>query len=195
MQSAILEKIEKESKKTIDGEPEVLYILAEIRKYIEEYEPSNKNYYSNLYFFCNWTLHVTLTYPPTKRYLKKLEDKLDGLESKSFKEIAKDFINTNGSFYLLVDLRRELGIFLDSHSLPNIVTEDDTSWYRFAFYLLEILKDCPLINEDGKLFKFSFEESEGQICFRLKIKNKKGSVKVLLKKETKKMREALKFLT
>lgn len=189
MQAAILEKLEIELNKTIINEPQVLYILAEIRKYIEEYEPSNRNNYLNLYFFCNWVLHIKMSRSHSKEYLQELEDRLGDVNSKSIKDITKDFVDKNGSFYLFIDLKNELEMFIKLHTLPNKIVKNDNNWYRFVYYLFQILKDCSVFNDQGKIVQFSFEEKDKQICFRLR--KERGSAVAILKDETKKIRKAL----
>ncbi len=51
MKAAILDKITRELNNDIDTEPKVLYLLAEIRKYIDGYSQEEKNKYPNLKIF------------------------------------------------------------------------------------------------------------------------------------------------
>ncbi len=189
MQSAILEKLTKELGKPISDEPQVLYILAEIRKYIDEYEHDKIKDYQNLYFFCNWVLHIEMNYPHSQKYLQKLEDKLGDINSKNIKDITKDFVDRNGSFYLFMDLKTELSIFISLNTLPNKIVKNNDNWNRFVYFLFQILKDCSVYNNQGKIVKFSFEEKDRQICFRLS--KKKGSAVAILKDETRKIKKVL----
>lgn len=185
MQSAILTKLEDELNQSIDSERQTLYILAEVRKYIEEYEKHNSAQYENLYFFCNWVLHVRMDLPRSQKYLQKLENNLGSLDKMNVKDIAKTFYRKNGSFYLFEDLRRELKLFINNHSLPSELVEKDSSWYKFIFHLVNILMDCALVNKKGLIEKFTFEKKDGIFNFRLRVRGFSGSVKVPLKVEMK----------
>lgn len=193
MQIAIIDKLCKELNKPIKEESQVLYILAEIRKYIEEYDSSNAYKYKNLYFFCNWMLHITMDLPRSQQYLQKLENNLCNIRLKSEKEIAKDFYAKNKSFCLLKDLRSELNQFFKFNSLPNELVRNDNDWYRFIYYFLQILMDCSVVNINGKITKFSFERKDNIFSFRLNIKGFKGSIRVPLKSITQKIQFVINF--
>jgi hypothetical protein len=63
-QSSILPKLERELSKPIRSERQVVYILAEIRKYIEHEAEGRKVHLMRLNFFCNWALHVDMYRDP-----------------------------------------------------------------------------------------------------------------------------------
>lgn len=173
----ILDKLRNQILQDISNECQVLYILAEIRKYLDSNNTSNSKY-SNLYFYCNWVLHIKMDRTPAKVILKRFETYID--KNKDLKEISKIFIKKEADFYLLTSLRRELKDFFRENNLPNQLLVDK-NWSKFKQLLIEILKDCPLINNNGKINKFSFVQGpDKQIRFRVNIKGK-GSFKITLK--------------
>jgi hypothetical protein len=184
MRAAILAKINKELDDGIDTEPKVLYLLAEIRKYIDRSNEREKRKYPNLYFYCNWVLHVQMDRTPAKRILERFESVLS--DTKDLKEISKIIMSQEKDFYSFVSLREELQTFFEKNSLPTTLTENGATWFKFKKLLVEILTDCPLVNEGRKISKFAYEKGEDeQIRFRVVVNEirRLGSFKVTLKEK------------
>src|SRR5437879_2559527 len=59
-QPEILKKLERELSLPIRSERQVVYVLAEIRKYIEHEAAGRNSHLIVLNFFCNWALHVDM---------------------------------------------------------------------------------------------------------------------------------------
>ena len=181
MKATILNKISKELNNGIDTEPKVLYLLAEIRKYLEECNQAEKDKYTNLYFYCNWALHIKLTGSSAIEILNRFESIF--LDINNLEEISNIFKKKERNFYLLVDLKKELQSFLEVNGLPTKLLESGNKWFKFKKLLVEILMDCPLLNTGGRVSKFSYERGDDtQIRFRVKIK-KLGSFKITLKEK------------
>lgn len=181
MKETILEKINLELSNGIDTEPKALYLLAETRKYIDRCSKEEKDKYPNLYFYCNWVLHIKMDRSPAQKILKRFNllftdiDKLDLMSNL--------FIKREKNFYFFIDLRRELLNFLEMNNLPIKLLKNNLSWFRFKKLLVEILMDCPLVNNKGKVKEFLYERGEDkQIRFRIKLKNL-GSFKIILKEK------------
>lgn len=184
MKSEIIEKLSRELDKDIDSEPKVLYFLAEIRKCIDGYDQANRNQYPNLYFYCNWVLHIRMDRTPAEKLLNRFESVLSN--SKDLKTISRNFIKQEKDFYTFVNLKKELEVFLRTNGLPTGLVESGGRWFKFKKLLVGILADCPLVNESGKVSKFSYETGEDdQIRFRVGIRQTKriGSFKVTLKEK------------
>lgn len=181
MKVAILDKISKELNNGIDTEPKALYLLAEIRKYIDEYNHEEESRYSNLYFYCDWVLHIEMDRAPAKSILNRFESIFSGIND--LKETSNTFKKQEKDFYYFVDLKEELRSFLKINNLPTELIENSNKWFRFKKLLVEILMDCPLVNERGRVSKFSYERGDDEkIRFRVKIKNL-GSFKITLKEK------------
>jgi len=181
MKVAILHKIYQELSSGINTEPKVLYLLAEIRKYIDRCSEKEKNKYPNLYFYCNWVLHSDMDRTPAKTILNRFESNILGFSD--LEEISNIFKKQEKDFYSFVDLKGELQSFLEVNDLPVELVKSGNRWFKFKKLLVEILMDCPLINDRGRVSKFSYERgNDEQIRFRVKIK-KLGSFKITLKEK------------
>lgn len=66
MKNQIIGKINKEVSKNISTEPQVLYMLAQTRKVLKDYDKSFANY-PVLSFFCDWSLHSQMDRSDTKK--------------------------------------------------------------------------------------------------------------------------------
>ena len=59
-QHSIIEKLHNELKLPLKRESQVLYLMAEIRKYLEHEKENGTNDFPELEFFCNWALHTKI---------------------------------------------------------------------------------------------------------------------------------------
>lgn len=181
MKAVILDKISRELSIGINTEPKALYLLAEIRKYLEGCNQREKNKYPNLYFYCNWVLHIKLSGSSAIKILNRFESIFSGIND--LKEISNTFKKQEKDFYIFVDLKEELRSFLKANGLQTELLENGNRWFKFKKLLVEILMDCPLVNEGGRVSRFSYERgADEQIRFRVRIK-KLGSFKITLKEK------------
>jgi len=174
MEEEIIRKLKEQLSKEIKEESQVLYILAEARKFIEEFDPGAKHNYPNLYFVCNWVLHIKMERTPAKSILEKLDDifaKIHESRSRYYGPQLKSqaVLNKHISFFLLEDFRKEFAKFLTEYRLPLQITKLD-NWVNFRPLLLEILADCPLVKENGIVRKFSFIKG-GSISFAVSLED------------------------
>lgn len=141
MKSDIISKLEEPLLKGKNiSEPEVLYILAQLRKLSENLEEKEINEYSVLFFYCDWALHVELNRASAK---KILEDLAKNWESQK----GFDIVNFK-------KFREELIVFLKKFNLPTSIIET-SNWFEFRNHLIQILIDVPLIRRDTRIVKFS----------------------------------------
>jgi len=181
MKVSILDKISRELSNGIDTEPKTLYLLAEIRKFIDGYCQKEKTYYPNLYFYCDWVLHIEMDRTPTKIILDRFESIFLGINN--LDKISKIFKKQEKDFYQLEGLKKELKSFFKIYSLSTELIDNKRMWYHFEKLLVEILIDCSLANKKGMVSRFSYEKGEDdQIRFRVKMKNL-GSFKITLKEK------------
>jgi hypothetical protein len=181
MKAAILNKISQELSNDINTESKVLYLLAEIRKYIDGCSQKEKNKYPNLYFYCNWVLHIELSHSPAIKILNRFKSIFENIND--LKKMSKIFIKQERNFYLFIDLKKELRNFIEANGLSTKLLENTNKWSRFKKLLVKILMEAPLVNEAGRVNRFSYEKGDDeQIRFRVKIR-KLGSFKVTLKEK------------
>lgn len=184
MKEPMLEKINLELSNGIDTEPKTLYLLAEIRKYIDRCSIKERNKYPNLYFYCNWVLHIKMDRTPAKRILDKFGSLFSNI--KNLEDMSKIFKEQEKDFYSFVYLKDELLHFLKAKNLPTELIKNNRNWYKFKKLLVEILIDCPLTNECGRVSEFYYErDSKGQIQFRIGVNDirRLGSFRVILKEK------------
>ena len=119
-------------------ECEIIYLLAEIRKIIED----EKKKYEILYFYCCWVLHSRLYYDLTAKFLSKKFDKYIDF-NKSKKEIQRDLINGQKDFFMLKDLNFELNEFLKNYKLSTDFLKGN-KWHKFCKLFLENIMECQI---------------------------------------------------
>lgn len=138
MEIDILNKIEKSISLGDYTEPQVLYILAEIRKLFEK---NNVRKYKALSFMANWVLHPKLDRSGAKDLLKALED---SIQADGFAKNAFGFL----SFHAF---KKELIEFLDAYSISTATIQK--LWPAFLNSFIAIISDCPLENTQGSIIK------------------------------------------
>lgn len=181
MKTAILEKISKEINQGVDTESKTLYVLAQIRKYLEHFGNPKESKYKSVAFFSDWVLHAKMTFAPTKERLKAFDELLGGC--KDSKAMSNLFKKEQKRFYEFIELREDLLLFLTEHGLPTTLVDNRVRWWRFQKLLVEVLIDIPLINENGFINEFSFERGkDSQIRFRIQPKGHR-SFKITLKEK------------
>lgn len=160
-QSSIIRKLERELRIPIRSERQVLYILAEIRKFIEHGGESRKQRFRLLNFFCNWVLHVDMFRDGQKiREILECFDIAEGVSLEDY-QISRFY----SELRRLDIFRRALGNFL-TPVLPSTVTSVDWEWERFLFLYLLIVSEVPirytsddLLPTDVSLLKITYEPS------------------------------------
>jgi hypothetical protein len=126
-------------------EPVVMYTLIEIRKLTEQKQVSNCN---RILFMADWVVHYKLDRTPTKLLLEKLEK---GISRSDHGKPIIDLVSFQ-------ELRVELITFFESHGIDTAKLEEN--WRQFSTALVDIISDCPLENEQGKVIrKFQVKKS------------------------------------
>lgn len=140
----IAEKIRAEIDKGIETEAQALYLMAEVRKLLEQQDA--KRQYEYLTFHCDWALHSKLDGRTTQKILRLFDaaniqlrngSKLHDLPPEQQKEI--DAISKMRYF------ERELEEFLQVHQLPGLETRRQDGWVRFLHLYARVVADSPLI--------------------------------------------------
>lgn len=150
MTSTIISKIDKCLQKGITNEAEVLYILAQIRKYLESVlGPTKANEYPTLCLFGDWVLHSRLSGRGAKEKLKEYSDYFEVQTTDSM------FLFMKEGFSLFKDLRLEMYLFFNSEGVSDLsLINNDLAYRDFIKLLCEILEDLPLISEVGPAREF-----------------------------------------
>jgi hypothetical protein len=140
MISAIVEKLQKELAQPIVSEPQVTYLLVEIRKVIDG-EPDSQQWKA-LKLYCDWTVHTELTYESRIRpFLQKIETFVEGLWTPTSTGISSTVHEAIKEIVYLDEFRRELLSFLKQHSLPEDVASDEHNWRVFLKQYAQVIQD------------------------------------------------------
>lgn len=165
--------------KTFKEKCEVIYLMVEIRKFLEYGGKS----YKTLRFYCNWVLHTELSQEKTTKLLSDIFEPNVDLK-KSGHENAHNIKSIGRDFFMLEKFRKELREFFKDHNLPMDLLEKN--WWTFGKLLLEIIKDCPVhfvankirelkiekYNDMNYGYKFSLIDSKQKLIEKLKLKRK-----------------------
>jgi hypothetical protein len=170
----ILEKLTALLNAGITTEAQAVYLLAAIRKIIEQ-EQANQQY-KYLNFHCNWALHSSLDRRDAQEILILFDD------------IHTHCISGNDEFSLDRNLERELtrisrmesfkkdlSVFLQDKGLPSIDTTRSDGWVHFLHLYAKVIEDCPLVLKNGSRniervtvnVDIADQVVGGEVCFRV----------------------------
>jgi hypothetical protein len=151
MTKDIVQKLRKHLSSPIIKEPEVVYLLAEVRKLLEHDRPDPKPF--ALWMYCHWALHVKLTKTRTTLHFLERLDVFITHEIAGFTPHGDfsflDSQNLFREFVFLDTFRQQLLDFLSSYDLPIEVCSDDGNWSVFMAAYAEVIKDGVLASESG----------------------------------------------
>lgn len=179
----IIEKLDRELKKDLREECQVVYILSRIRKILEAVKTvssiGSDRKYQLLWFYCSWVLHYVMDKSSTQKLLKKLfADEIDN--KKSAKENARMLKCNNPDFFKLSSLKLELHEFFKEHELSFDLL--DNKWSIFCPILLEIIKETPIRFTSGSLQEIKLiRDKNGDYCYKFTLVGKKDKPIVKLK--------------
>jgi len=139
---AIIEKLGKILRQEQLSEPEVVYVLAEVRKYLEQQKLLRR--YPALNFFCCWALHSKAKGGGADRILKRFDDAYPNFKQMTTKRPPEEIIEAIGRTIDLGVLRSDLMRFLNSLGLPAQIIDKRERWLKFARTYSAVTEDCPL---------------------------------------------------
>jgi hypothetical protein len=136
-QKQITQKLRKALSEDIAREADVVYILAECRKLLEEAGVGDPHFGLKLY--CHWALHVDLSgRDTTLPFLSRVDRFVDCvLRDANFDEQNRMFQELG----FLQSFRQLLGQFLASHALPTDLCDDDARWHWFLGLYADVIED------------------------------------------------------
>jgi hypothetical protein len=135
----ILKKLERQLLAGVKTEAEVLYVLAEARKFLEQHEL--KQDYSYLVFHCDWGVHAKLQGPMAQQILTAFDKANVHLKAGlSLQDLPSDLRREVDRLSKLRYFEKELLAFLTKHNLPAL-----GEWTHFLHLYAQIVEHCPLI--------------------------------------------------
>jgi hypothetical protein len=139
----IIEKLKAEMELLpITRESQIVYILAEIRKALEQSTPSELVPFPNLKFFCNWALHSKIDQNSSQKRIQEFCSAFDLHDIHARRLISTEFLKT---MMMLRPLQESLAKFFGTFSIRPEITHNRFEWYRFIYHYSGIVSDVPLI--------------------------------------------------
>jgi len=148
MKDDIVSKLDKELHKEITSEPQVVYILVQVRKLIETDNPMED--FEALKLHCSWVLHPKLSRASAKDLLGKLNDQYARLLGNSSPQEA---VKELGERLGLKPFQAEFRKFLRFYGIDGSYC-DGNWWLGFLYHYSRVVQDCPLecVAESGWQF-------------------------------------------
>lgn len=141
---AIIAKLEKLLTKSITCEAEALYLMAEVRKLLEQ--QNAKAQYEYLTFHCDWALHAALKGAMAQKILEQFDAAnihlKTGVELHNLPDSLRIEIERISKMEYFEDQLRE---FLRANGLPSIGASRSDGWSHFRHLYGKIVEDCPLV--------------------------------------------------
>jgi hypothetical protein len=149
--NSILRKLKQELHQDITTECQVVYVLVEIRKAIDQ--AGDLENYRALDFYCSFALHTRMGRVGARRILERF-DKAYPLWI-SEKEVPRDLQNEIDQTTKLKRFRDEMKAFVTDNGLPTRLFEEPDAWARFIHLYGNIIDECELVLKgDGVKLQF-----------------------------------------
>lgn len=172
MTDQIVEKLNKILTKKKFSEPIVVYVMAGIRKIIEQQpkpEAGSEDPWKALKLYCNWVLHPKLDHKPAQEFTKHFEGLYQGIIDKKETKLYKEAVAIS-KFKVF---RTEMSKILKHFHIYDF-TENDDVWHKFKLDYSCVIADCPLeakSNNDNDFIKqivvsVQKAEKDGQLVFQ-----------------------------
>lgn len=139
MESAILFKLKLKLGEAPKNQADVVYILVEIRKYLDHIDPKGGEY-PVLRTYCDWPVHIILDRKGAKNLLRALDDAFAAPEVERNRALRAAFDK-----FSLTEFRNEMRGFLRSKDLPTALVEDRIWWGQFLKHYVDVVSDCPFV--------------------------------------------------
>ncbi len=150
-------------------EQSVTYAFVEMRKILEKEEV--KSDFPLICFYADWVVHSFLSGKDAQQKLREIGKIFSG-NPEADKEV--DITVSIYPFISFSKLKDELFIFFTKYTLPKVIL-DDSHWYSFLDYLINILSDSPLKMKDEnsliREFVFKPQMTNGDVIFEITLNN------------------------
>jgi hypothetical protein len=118
-------------------ECEAVYLMVELRKLI--HQEHRREEFAIIRFYCDWTVHSSKERNQVD--IKVIMEKLNKSLSKGNPYPKEDIFN----FLTLPELRKEMVVLFERHSLRAKLYQDENHWTHFVNVLIQVLADQPII--------------------------------------------------
>lgn len=146
MTKDIASKLRGHLSQPIETEPDVVYLMAEIRKLLERDDKEHNN--KAIWMYCHWALHVDPTKGGTTgQFLKTIDrwvtNTVAYLEPNGPWKFMEE-VYLFRDFLYLDTFRRELKGFLANYQIPTTLCESDEWWFKFLEKYSGVIEDGTL---------------------------------------------------
>jgi hypothetical protein len=140
----IITKLQNEISVGLRTEAQVVYVLAEIRKIIEQNDLEEN--YKYLLFHCNWALHSKMDRAAAQEVLVHFDEAhailRSGIELHDLPtELQREIKAISG----MTKFEEELSLFLQNHQIIDLTANGPDSWPHFLQLYAGVIEDCPLV--------------------------------------------------
>ncbi|MBE8714782.1 hypothetical protein [Sphingobacterium hungaricum] len=141
MKESVIEKISMLVTKGVESEAECIYMLAQIRKHIEQHRIEG---YWNLRMCANWTLYSQLDNKTVQGFLRELNDFLVDAETHGEYHIAQyPLLKKKLSF--VTSLQEELSDFLNAVGIKSKIHPGNSTFRNLLQIFGQVIEDTPLV--------------------------------------------------
>jgi hypothetical protein len=144
---SILKKLDQILRLNIEAESQVVYILAEVRKTIEQNKQLGD--YFALHFYCSFALHTVMDRAGAQRILQRFDAAHPILVKKQ--ELPRKLDREIAETIHLRKFRAQLKNFIAAHGLPDRLFADPDAWVRFLHLYGGVIDECTLTLRDDFL--------------------------------------------
>jgi hypothetical protein len=149
--NSILRKLSRELAQDITTERQVMYILVEVRKAIEQ-EREIENYHA-LDFYCSFALHTKMSKIGAQRILERF-DKAHPILVKD-EPLPRYLHGEIGKTTKLTNFREEMKAFVTTNNLPTRLFTKPDEWVEFVHHYGNVIDECELeLEGDTTRLKF-----------------------------------------
>jgi hypothetical protein len=141
MEEQIVRKLREALRDEIKKEKDVVYILVESRKLLEDTKPGQPHFALKLY--CHWALHVDLAgRDTTLPFLERVDSFVAGVLANNTNIVEEHRMFRE--FIFLDTFREQFKHFLASYGLPTAVCDENPQWHAFLKLYAGIVEDGTL---------------------------------------------------
>jgi hypothetical protein len=148
MMDAIKQKLARAFAGVLDSEMEVVYVLVEIRKYLEQ-STELRNRHPALNFYCCWAVHSEAAGNGADRILERFDRLYPLMKSGLNTEQTQEIFRT----LTLGKLKEELICFLDALGVESSIKTSPAHWLKFLRAYASITEDCPFVLSGNSTLK------------------------------------------
>jgi hypothetical protein len=151
---AIKEKLRRAFADVLDTEMQVVYVLVEIRKYLEHNAELRKRHPA-LNFYCCWAVHSEAAGHGADRILERFDRLRPLMKSGLTADQKAEIFRT----LTLGKLKEELIDFLDALGIASSIKGSSADWLKFLKAYAAITEDCPFVLSSNSAVKLRHIDS------------------------------------